>query len=470
MVDVLVVGAGPTGLTLALDLARRGVSCRIVDRATEHAGGSRGRGMQPRTQEVMHDLGLLDDVYAHGSLYPPIRAYAGDQVVWEGVMSEHTEPTADVPFPNAWMIPQWRTAQLLRSRLAGFGVEVELGRELTAIEQDDDGVTAVVGDERIRVAYVVGADGGRGPTRRLLGVPFEGKTEEDIRVLVADVTVDGLDRDHWHMWRSADDPERVVGLCPMGGTDYFQLTVTTPPAGLDTLDEIGDHVTALTGRPDIRPTGLTWVTEWRPNIRMATRFRVGRVFLAGDAAHVHPPTGGQGLNTGIQDAYNLGWKLGAVLAGGPVSLLDTYEEERLPVAAHVLGLSEKILRRDLKNMMSAHRGDEERQLGITYQGGSLAVDSRPAPGAVVGGDRAPNAPVGDGRDLFEVFRGPQATLLGFGTEEGVAVSDPEAYRIYDVTPGTYVLVRPDGYIGVITRDLATVAAYPVAGLPRVVVG
>ncbi|GAB3889263.1 FAD-dependent monooxygenase [Kibdelosporangium lantanae] len=460
MVDVLVVGAGPTGLTLALDLARRGVSCRIVDRATEHPNGSRGRGMQPRTQEVMHDLGLLDDVYAHGSLYPPIRSYVVDQVVWEGVMSEYTEPTADVPFPNPWMIPQWRTAQLLRAKLAGHGVEVELGRELTAIEQDDDGVTAVVGDERIRVAYVVGADGGKGPTRRLLGVPFEGKTEEDIRVLVADVTVEGVDRDHWHMWRSAEHPERVVGLCPMGGTDYFQLTVTNPPAGLDGLDAIGDYVTDLTGRPDIRPTGLTWATEWRPNIRMATRFRVGRVFLAGDAAHVHPPTGGQGLNTGIQDAYNLGWKLGAVLAGGPESLLDTYEEERLPVAAHVLGLSEKILRRDLRNMTSAHRGDEERQLGITYQGGSLAVDDRPEPGSVVAGDRAPNAPVGDGRDLFGVFQGPQATLLGFGTEEGVPVSDPEAYRIYDVTPGTYVLVRPDGYIGVITRDLTTVAAYP----------
>ncbi|MBP2327524.1 2-polyprenyl-6-methoxyphenol hydroxylase-like FAD-dependent oxidoreductase [Kibdelosporangium banguiense] len=448
MTNVLVVGAGPTGLTLAVDLARRGVSCRVIDKEVTFPAGSRGRGMQPRTQEVFDDLGLIEAVHAHGSVYPPIRAYQGGEVVWEGTMSEYVEPSADVPYPNPWMIPQWRTAQLLRDRLAEFGGAVETGTELVGFEQDEDGVAATLRrdgvNERVRVAYLVGADGGKGPTRRMLGVPFDGETRDDIRMLIADVRVEGLDRDHWHLWR-----EPMIGLCPLGGTDSFQLTIADPDRELSTIEQLAAYFAERTGRTDLGLSGLTWLTVWRPNVRMTSRFQVGRVFLAGDAAHVHPPSGGQGMNTGVQDAYNLGWKLAAVLRGAPEVLLDSYEQERLPVAAHVLGLSERLLAR-----RTMHRGHEERQLGITYQDGPLAVDDRPSPGSVVAGDRAPDGPCGDGRRLFDVFRGPHATVLAFGAEcEGaVRVTDPEAFRIYDVEPGTLVLVRPDGYIGVITRD------------------
>jgi 2-polyprenyl-6-methoxyphenol hydroxylase-like FAD-dependent oxidoreductase len=450
MVDVLVVGAGPTGLTLAVDLARRGVSYRIIEKLAEFPAGSRGRGMQPRTLEVVDDLGLIDAVYAHGSTYPPIRAYQDGRVVWEGAMGEYVEPTPDVPYPNGWMIPQWRTTQLLRARLADFGGAVEVGTELVGFEQDECGVTVTLRrdgmSEQVRVTYLVGADGGKGPTRRMLGVPFEGETRDDVAMLVADVHVTGLDRDHWHMWR-----EPMIGLCPMGGTDSFQLTIADPDRELTTIEDLAAYFAERTGRSDIGLSGLTWLTVWRPNVRMAARFRVGRVLLAGDSAHVHPPTGGQGMNTGVQDAYNLGWKLGGVLNGAPEQLLDTYEQERLPVAARVLGLSEKLLAK-----RTLQRGDEERQLGITYRDGPLAVDDRATPGAVVAGDRAPDGPVGDGRRLFDVFRGPHATVLAFGAEcEGaVPVTDPEAWRIYDVQPGTVVLVRPDGYIGMITMDPA----------------
>ncbi|MBE1461146.1 FAD-dependent monooxygenase [Kibdelosporangium phytohabitans] len=441
MADVLIAGAGPTGLTLAVDLARRGVACRIVDKEPVFATGSRGRGMQPRTLEVFDDLGLLDAVFAHGSAYPPMRAYQGSEVVWEGVMSEPTDPTPDVPYPNGWMIPQWRTAALLRERLAGFGGQVELGTELVALEQDEDGVIATLSRdgraERARLAYVVGADGGKGAARRLLGVPFEGVTQEDFRVLVADVRVTGLDREHWHLWR-----EPMIGLCPLGGTDSFQLTIADPERELATLADLAGYVAERTGRTDFRLDGLTWLTEWRPNTRMATRFQVGRVLLAGDAAHVHPPTGGQGLNTGVQDAYNLGWKLAAVMGGAPGSLLATYEQERLPVAAHVLGLSTRLF-----EQRTMTRGREERQLGLSYRGGPLAVDDRPAPGVLRAGDRAPDGPW-EGKTLFDVFRGPHWTLLEFAGPAGA----------YDVRPGTWVLVRPDGYLGVVTENPATVDA------------
>nr|CEL13806.1 putative monooxygenase [Kibdelosporangium sp. MJ126-NF4] len=446
MMDVLVVGAGPTGLTLAVDLARRGVACRVVDREPEFATGSRGRGMQPRTLEVFDDLGLVEAVLASGSDYPPIRAYQGDAVVWEGVMSERVEPTPDVPYPNVWMIPQWRTVQLLRERWAGLGGQVELSTELVGLEQDENGVTATLRrdgrTERARFAYVVGADGGKGPTRRLVDVPFEGVTHEDLRMLVADVRVTGLDREHWHMWR-----EPRIALCPLGGTDSFQLTIADPERELATLADLAGYVAEQTGRSDFRLDGLTWLTEWRPNIRMATRFQVERVLLAGDAAHVHPPTGGQGLNTGVQDAYNLGWKLAAVLGGAPVSLLASYERERLPIAAHVLGLSERLL-----NERTMARGFEERQLGLSYREGPLAVDDRPRPGSLRAGDRAPDGPLtGDpgGKTVFDVLRGPHWTLLEFTAP----------HETYDVAPGTWVLVRPDGYIGAMTAELATVDAY-----------
>ncbi|WP_202819044.1 FAD-dependent oxidoreductase [Actinosynnema sp. ALI-1.44] len=442
MADVLIVGAGPTGLTLAVDLARRGVTYRIVDKEPRFAAGSRGRGVQPRTLEVFDDLGLVDAVFAHGSDYPPMRAYQGGEIVWQGALGERADPAPDVPYPNAWMIPQWRTAALLRDRLAQFGGRVELGTELVGLEQDADGVTVTLSQGgrsgRARFAYVVGADGGKGPTRRLLGVPFEGVTRDDVRVLVADVHVTGLDRDHWHLWR-----EPMIGLCPLGGTDSFQLTIADPDRELATLEDLVVYVGEKTGRTDFRLDGLTWLTEWRPNIRMATRFQVGRVVLAGDAAHVHPPTGGQGLNTGVQDAYNLGWKLAAVLGGAPVSLLETYERERLPIAAHVLGLSERLL--DERTMA---RGHEERQLGLTYRQGPLAVDDRPRPGSLRAGDRAPDGPWA-GKTLFDLFRGPHWTLLEFTGPVGA----------YDVRPGTWVLVRPDGYLGVVTRDRATVDAY-----------
>ena len=249
-----------------------------------------------------------------------------------------------MPYPNGWMIPQWRTEAILRDHLASLGVTVAERTELTAFTADTDGVTATLatpsGPRTMRAAYLVGADGGRSTVRRVLGVPFSGETWDKHRMIFGDLRVDGLDRDYWHAWGTAPDRSDTLALCPLPGTDTFQLA-TTDPGDAFTADLAGmrELIATRTGRNDVHLREITWLSRWRANMRMAERFRVGRVFLAGDAAHVHSPAGGQGLNTSVQDAYNLGWKLAAVITGADPRLLDTYEPERVPVAAHVLGIS-----------------------------------------------------------------------------------------------------------------------------------
>ncbi|HTI23560.1 MAG TPA: FAD-dependent monooxygenase [Kutzneria sp.] len=440
--EILIIGAGPTGLTLAVDLARRGVAHRIVDRDTEFAG-SRGKGIQPRTLEVFADLGVIDAALAHGGPYPPMRGYQDGQVAWEREMAPTVSARPDVPYPNPLMLPQWRTAAILRARLEELGGRVEAGVEFQGFTQDSAGVTAVLDGQPVRAGYLVGADGGRSLVRKATGVDFVGETLEQHRLRIADVRVAGLDRDHWHIWSNAEGP--VLALCPMAGTDTFQLTTSR----FDT-DDLAGLVRSVAG---FALTDVGWSSQWRANVRMVDRYRIGRVFLAGDAAHVHTPAGGQGLNTGVQDAYNLGWKL----ASGSADLLDSYEAERLPVAADVLGISQQLFNRGLGRPDSMDRSDPVlRQLGLHYRDSKLSVDTRPSPGSLRAGDRAPDGLAGSLR-IHDALRGPQFTVLTFGVSYpgGIAVTDAPAYDLSDA----YVVVRPDGYIGLIATDASDVRQY-----------
>jgi 2-polyprenyl-6-methoxyphenol hydroxylase-like FAD-dependent oxidoreductase len=441
--EVLIIGAGPTGLTLAVDLARRGVAFRIVDRDTDFAG-SRGKGIQPRTLEVFADLGVIDAAFVHGGPYPPMRGYQDGQVAWERDMAPTVDARPDVPYPNPLMLPQWRTAAILRSRLAELGGRVECGVEFQGFTQDSGGVTAILDGQPVRARYLVGADGGRSAVRKATGVDFVGETLAQHRLQIADVRVEGLDRDHWHIWSNAEGP--VLALCPMAGTDTFQLT--TPR--FDSTDLAG-LVRSVTG---FAVTDVGWSSQWRANVRMVDRYRIGRVFLAGDAAHVHTPAGGQGLNTGVQDAYNLGWKL----ALGSEELLDSYEAERLPIAAEVLGISQQLFNRGVERRADAmDRSDPVlRQLGLHYRDSKLSIDTRPSLGALQAGDRAPDGVAGSVR-IHEALRGPQFTVLTFGVSYpgGIAVTDAPAYDVSDA----FVVVRPDGYIGLIATDAADVREY-----------
>ncbi|GAA0630929.1 FAD-dependent monooxygenase [Kutzneria viridogrisea] len=459
--QVLIAGAGPTGLTLAVDLARRGVAVRVVDR-DEAFAGSRGKGLQPRTQEVLDDLGVIERTLAVGGPYPPVRGYRHEQVVWERPMAPELDPREDVPYPNTLMVPQWRTVQILRERLAELGGHVEFRTELTRFAQDDNGVTVILSrdgsTEDVRVDYLVGADGGRSGVRKGLPVEFAGQTLEQHQMFIADVRVDGLDRNHWHMWLDETCRLPLLALCPMAGTDTFQLTV--PTTGDTRPGDLQELLERASGRTDLTLREVGWSSSWRANVRMVDRYRVGRVFLAGDAAHVHSPTGGQGLNTGVQDAHNLGWKLGAVLAGADQSLLDTYQAERLPVAAAVLGISTELLNKAARGDEDAMRRDDPvlKQLGLHYRDSPLSVDLRERPGALRAGDRAPDGVHGEGR-LFDLFRGPQFTVLAFGDAQYEGAASVTGNPAYDIAGDALVVVRPDGYIGLIASTGNQVAEY-----------
>ncbi|MFE2303082.1 FAD-dependent monooxygenase [Streptomyces sp. NPDC059445] len=470
-VDVLVVGAGPTGLALGIDLARQGVDALVVERGEGLAPGSRGKGIQPRTMEIFEDLGVLDAIRAAGGDYPVGLIWQDGKPAGERPMFDPAEDgEAGSPFTAPWMVPQWRTQEILHARLTGLGGRVVLGREVTALHQDEDGVTAHVtsgeGAGTVRARYVVAADGGRSAVRRATGIGMTGAGADGSGVvapdpiLVADARVDGLDRDHWHVFPPGGDTDGFMAVCPLAGTDLFQI-VAGFPAGT-TVDNSPDGVRKVfAARSHLSAdavTGIDWVSEFRPRAALADRFRSGRVFLAGDAAHIHSPAGGQGLNTSVQDAYNLGWKLGAVLRGeAPASLLDTYEEERRPVAAEMLGLSTRIHRGE------ARRGRETRQLGLGYRGSSLAVETRTdlPDEALRAGDRAPDATV-DGVRLFDAFRGPHWTLLTVG-----AVTEPaELPGVRSVRIGSYerygtglFLVRPDGHVGWAGADTTGLREY-----------
>ena len=455
--NVLIAGAGPTGLTLAIDLARRGVGVRLIEKAADYFNGSRGDGLQPRTLEVFDDLGVIDQVLEQGMPMPVMRISIGGKFVGERRMSEPADPTPDVPYPNAWMLGQSRTEAILRARLDEFGVKMELNTELTSFTQTDDGVTAGLSTgETVEIDYLVGADGGRSFVRKTLGIAFEGTTDESIRMLLGDVSADGLDHDYGHWFAGPDNPMAGIAMTPLSGGDQFQFGTPLDNDQVDpslaTLQELVDR---FAGEGVAKLRNLTWSTIWRPNVRLAERFRVGRVFIAGDAAHVHPPTGGQGLNTGVQDAYNLGWKL----ADGREEILATYESERRANAARVLGISEDLMQKHRDGDERAmERGEQTRQLDVSYR---AAGDTAP----LASGDRAPDSPLIDAQGkplrLFDLFRGPSETLLRFSPStptthpHAVAVvrstqpdsyTSSDAFKFYYASDGDEILIRPDGYL------------------------
>ena len=479
--DVLICGAGPAGLTLAVELARRNIDFVLVDKAADPFVGSRGKGIQPRSQEIFEDLGVLDRLVAIGGEYPFQRFYTVDGPV-DKPAGEIPIPTPAEPYQITRMVPQFLTERCLRDRLVELGHAPQFSHELVGLEQDEHRVTASVqtpeGEHVVRARYLAGADGGSSFVRKALGVEFPGESF-NVRALVADLFVDGVTTDVWHRW-SQGTPEQLA-LCPLRGTDMFQL-LTLVPFGVDidlTAAGLTDLVHQRTGREDIVVGGVSWASVFEMHTGLADRYQVGRVLLIGDAAHCHPPTGAQGLNTSVQDAYNIGWKIAAVLNGAPATLLSTYQQERRPIAESVLGLSQRLLQG-----RSAERNREVRQLDLGYPESDLTMTGESRNDGVDAGDRAPDAPLrgagGLPRRLFDLIHGTHWTLLGHDVDRsslpeprrglrihttghlGDLIDDEKHLaKIYGLQPDEWVLIRPDGYIAAIvtTPNLTAIATY-----------
>ncbi|MBZ6475397.1 FAD-dependent oxidoreductase [Streptomyces griseocarneus] len=494
MTDVLIVGAGPTGLTLACDLARRGIACRVLERAERPSTASRAKTIQPRALEVADDLGVIDRVLALGAVRIPTRQYDRDRVVSEAVEAAVGIAAPDVPYAPVWL-SQPLFEQILRDRFAELGGRVEMGATVAALAQDDEGVAATVhtatgGTHQIRARYVVGCDGGRSPVRQQIGATLQGTSLPGQSWHLGDVRVQGLERGRQHLWMSPG--HGILSLFPLPSTDIWQFQASVPADPTEpeqpSLELFRRIFTERAGVPGVTITDADWLSLYKINVCLVDRYRVGRVFLAGDAAHIHSPAGGQGMNTGIQDAYNLGWKLAAVLEGASPALLDTYEHERRPVAQAVLRDSTSRLHAVMRaagtgDGSSAQRdltGDFTTGLTISYPDSPLSHHTPPHRGILRPGDRAPDAnclhaATGEPVRLFDLQRGPHWTLLSF--TDGTSTSHParaqahvplrthqisadtaatgpdtvidtegDAYRAYGAGGDEFVLIRPDGYI------------------------
>lgn len=484
---------------LACELARRKVPCRIIDRSEQPFPGSRAKGLQPRTLEVLDNLGVIDAVLGAGEPFPKFRIYDGERVQAERSLHEmialpYTPAMlASAPYPQAWLLPQWKTDEILREHLRALGVTVDRPAALIEIEPDGEGVVAVVQRagtiERIHASYLVGCDGGRSQVRKSLGISFEGETLAAEHTLIGDVRINALlERGYCHTFTRSGDTNERVSLWPLPNSDLLQFVATVkaddaPSLNLSTLQSIFNE---RSGRKDISLLEVAWLSLYRVNVRLADRFRAGRIFLAGDAAHVHSSAGGQGLNTSVQDAFNLGWKLAGVMKGAAPSLLDTYEAERLPMASALLNVTSRLHQSQFD---AAQISADLYQLNYHYRGSGLSRQDDKCAGALRAGDRAPDARCvmagGKPARLFELFRPPGFKLLVFGAvdesargcllkqaESGLQVyfvvgdtalhegevGDPsgqmrQAYAIKG-SQTSLVLVRPDAYIGLITQDLS----------------
>ena len=328
--EVLIVGAGPTGLLLAAELQLAGVSIRLVDKTIERSGQSKALTLQPRSAEILHSRGLLEPL-----LEEVERLTAGH---FAGLPIPLEYSAWETRFPYQLGIPQVRIEEQLENHLRLHGVRVE-GLTLIGLDQDEEGVRAEFGDgSTIRAEWVVGCDGGRSAVRKLSEIAFPGR-DGRFSAVVADVVVEGNESEGWALPSLVPRDGAVMTMLPLAEGVHRVLFTGPEQQGLDKdspvgFDEVSRALTAWYGEGVVLRE-LRWGSRFTDAARQASQYRKGRVFLAGDAAHIHSPTGGQGMNLGLQDAFNLGWKLAAFVKDG-VDLLDSYHEERHPVGAAVL--------------------------------------------------------------------------------------------------------------------------------------
>jgi 2-polyprenyl-6-methoxyphenol hydroxylase-like FAD-dependent oxidoreductase len=444
---VLVVGAGPTGLLLAGDLAAAGIACTLLERRDHESNLTRAFAVNARTLETLDARGLADKLVGTGQPVPTLRLLGRADVDLSGL------PTR---FPYLLVTPQYQTERVLAERARALGVRIETGAEAVAVRQDPDGVDVDVRDGRggvrtRRAAYLVGTDGMHSAVRAALGLPFPGRSA--VRsVMLADVQLSQKPADVLTVNAGGD----AFGfLVPFGDGWYRAIAWSRrdqrPEHAPVELAEIRAVLRRTLGT-DYGMHDARWLSRFHSDERQAPRYRVGRVFLAGDAAHVHSPAGGQGMNTGLQDAANLGWKLAAELRGrAPAGLLDTYHSERYPVGRMVLRMSGGLLRVGMSRpwllpelralaTAAARVGPIGRKAAGQVSGIGIRYP-RPRGAHPLTGTRAPDLALTDGR-LYEALRDGRFVLVAPpGTEPFDGVRPAVARE-----PGPAMLVRPDGYL------------------------
>ncbi|MEU4317468.1 FAD-dependent monooxygenase [Nocardia fluminea] len=515
--DVLIVGAGPVGSAAALEVARRGVRCRIIDARSDPPQYAKAVGIQPRTLELFEAMGILREVLDAGILL------RGQIVYINGAEVDRMDLTLPPEVPFGFLgLPQYETERILRRHLESLGTRVERGVRLVGFTQDEDGVDAVLagpaGEHMVRARYLVGCDGAHSTVRKTLGLTFEGAAFAE-QYMLGDVELD-WSQPHGYTVRSTHQTNGVTDdglVCvPLPGHHRYRVSMKVPPE-LQTDTSVGgdkvEHglgtgpepaladIQAVLDRLAPEPTTashMRWSSVFRISHRIVDSYSRGRVFVAGDAAHIHPPTGAQGMNTGIQDAHNLAWKLAlAVAEVAAPSLLASYDAERRPIGEEVVGRTV----RNAREGIGAGESDPERvilreaQLLIDYHDSPIVTESPTGAPSPRAGSRAPDA-IGLTRDgvtspfrLFTLLAGPDHTLLWYVDKacdtttladierhtgllrrltddhldayllvgQGATVdptilpvirdSDGDFARRYQCVAGAAYVVRPDGYLG-----------------------